>query len=1194
MKRLLKKSLALLLALTMVFGAAPLAGLVGLELPSIGDFIRDKAKAATNGVFTYKINSGEVSITSCDSSASGELEIPSTIENYPVTKIENYAFFECTSITSIIIPEGVTSIGDGAFKNCTNLTSIAIPKGTKTIGEDSFYACTSLTSITVPDSVTYIGDSAFYGSTTLKNIILSDSLTRIGNYEFYGCESLTSVTIPKSVTRIGDYSFYGCNSLTSIEIPVGVISIGNSAFKNCTILTNINIPNNVTYIGDSVFYGCTCLTNIAVPNRVTSIDRYLFYGCESLTNITIPENVKNIGDYAFYGCESLTSITIPDSVTSIGWRAFENCTGLTSITIPDSVTSISYYAFYGCIKLSSITMPESITNIGEDAFNNTEYYNDLSNWENDVLYIGKNLIRAKTSISSSYSIKEGTKIIADNAFESCIKLSSITMPESITNIGEDAFNNTGYYNDLSNWENNVLYIGKYLIEAKTSVSSSCSIKEGTKIIADNAFEGCYSLICVKIPSSVTIIGKYAFDSCSRLDTTYYAGSYTDWLKVNIDSNNSALIANIVFEYNSARPYYSDKCGKGLTYRFYYTDEELLISGTGDMYNWSGYLKTPWYSELSLIRNIIIEDGVTSIGDYAFSNCTELKSLKIPDSLISIGNYAFYCCRNITNLTLPDSLKSIGNYAFYCCGNITNLTFPDSLKSIGNYAFYCCHNLTSILLPDSLTSISDYVFYGCTGLTSIKIPESVTIIGDSAFYSCEYLTNVTIPYSVRQIGNEAFRDCYRITTAYYPGSFTDWKKISIGSINSYLTNRIVCECNSGRPYYLPGKCGSNLTYILYADGELIIFGTGNMYNWAGYSDAPWYSNRSSINAINISNGVTGIGDYAFENCSKLSNITIPESVTSIGDYAFKNCSKLSNITIPERVTSIDEGVFKGCNNLASVTIPESVTRFGDYAFNDCTSLTSLTIPESITSIGDYAFYGCISLNDIYYSDTEDEWNAITVGINNDPIINANIHYNWCVKVNDVHCFKEVINSATCKEAGESYKICEHCDKKIDTTTFPALGHSAGEWITTKEATYLASGEKIQKCTNCGTILKTVVIPKLVLNVSIKVPSTTIIQYGDSIVLRLDKPIPDDVTVVWTDSYSKFDLKPSENGETCTISPKSNGLTIITATVYDASSNVISSSAQVMTAKAGFFDKIIAFFKKIFGLTKTIPEAFKGIF
>ena len=221
---------------------------------------------------------------------------------------------------------GLTSIGNYAFFGCSSLTSINIPDGVKTIGNYAFSDCSSLTSINIPDGVTSIGSGAFFD-----------------------CSSLTSINIPDGVTSIGSGAFFDCSSLTSINIPDGVTSIGNSAFAICSSLTSINIPDGVTSIGQWAFSDCSSLTSITLPESVTSIETYAFSDCSSLTSINIPDGVKTIGDHAFSGCSSLTSINISDGVKTIGNSAFSDCSSLTSINIPDGVTSIWDGAFYDCI-----------------------------------------------------------------------------------------------------------------------------------------------------------------------------------------------------------------------------------------------------------------------------------------------------------------------------------------------------------------------------------------------------------------------------------------------------------------------------------------------------------------------------------------------------------------------------------------------------------------------------------------------------------------------------------------------------------------------------------------------------------------------------------------------------------------------------------------------------------------------------
>ena len=313
-----------------------------------------------------------------------------------------------SSITSVIISDGVTSIGYWAFMGCSHLTSVTIGNSVTSIGGDAFFLCTSLTSVTIPNSVTSIGNGAFFGcsslpvvdnlryadtylveavDTPLSSYTIKEGTKWIGNGAFSGCSSLTSIEIPNSVTSIGEEAFSGCSGLTSIEIPNSVTSIGSNAFSNV-----LNIAYNGTatgapwgakcingYVDGYLVYSDESKTNIAgcsvsaieivIPNTVTSIGNHAFSYCRSLTSVTIPNSVTSIGNYAFSGCSSLTSVTIPNSVTSIGNNAFDGCSSLTSVTIPNSVTSIGGSAFYGCSSLSIIcSVPATRPAISSNTF----------------------------------------------------------------------------------------------------------------------------------------------------------------------------------------------------------------------------------------------------------------------------------------------------------------------------------------------------------------------------------------------------------------------------------------------------------------------------------------------------------------------------------------------------------------------------------------------------------------------------------------------------------------------------------------------------------------------------------------------------------------------------------------------------------------------------------------------------------
>ena len=370
-----------------------------------------------------------------------------------------------TDITQVIIEQGVTSIGSSAFSRCRNLTSITIPYGVTSIGNYAFEDCYSLTRISIPESVTYIGGGTFTDCTSLKSIVIPEGVKFIHSFAFADCSSLMEVTIPNSVEYIGNSSFENCTSLTSVSIPGNVTKIDYWAFNGCTKLAKITIPDSAINISHNVFEDTAYYNDKSNwENNALYIGKHLYKTIGISGNYEIKDGTLSVGGGTFNGCTKLTNITIPDSVTVIGDWTFSDCTKLTNITIPDSVTVIGQEAFKGCTEFTEITIPDSVTVIGQEAF------------------------------------------------KGCTKLAKITIPDRIITIGYFAFEDTAYYNDKSNWEDNVLYIGKHLCRAIGNISKDYEIKNGTLTIAQSAFfESDYRRIT--IPDSVIQISDWAFQEC---------------------------------------------------------------------------------------------------------------------------------------------------------------------------------------------------------------------------------------------------------------------------------------------------------------------------------------------------------------------------------------------------------------------------------------------------------------------------------------------------------------------------------------------------------------------------------------------------------------------------------------------------------------------------------------------------------
>ena len=312
-----RKIISLLLSVLMIITALPLT--------AVNSFAADNG--ITSGKYEYVVlDDGTAEITDYFGSAT-KLTIPSEIDGYKVTSVGSSAFYGCTSLTSVNIPDSVKSIGDHAFLICTSLTSITIPDGVTSIGVGVFGFCNSLTSITIPDSVTSIGDEAFYDCAWLTSVTIGNGVTRIGQSAFEDCKSLTSITIPDGVISIGDEAFYDCTSLISITIPNSVTSVGNRAFYNCTWLTSVTIGNGVKSIGYSAFYNCTWLTSVTIPNSVTRIGKKAFgyYHDERIHGFTIygnkgseAERYANKNGFKFAQAAPAPTMTFPD-VRSGDW-----------------------------------------------------------------------------------------------------------------------------------------------------------------------------------------------------------------------------------------------------------------------------------------------------------------------------------------------------------------------------------------------------------------------------------------------------------------------------------------------------------------------------------------------------------------------------------------------------------------------------------------------------------------------------------------------------------------------------------------------------------------------------------------------------------------------------------------------------------------------------------------------------------
>ena len=717
------------------------------------------------------------------------------------------------------------------------------------------------------------------------------------------------------------------------------------------------------------------------------------------TNVIIPSTYKNlpvtaVKASAFRMNSDITSITIPNSVTSIGSDAFNNCTSLEEINfnaIAMDDLSRNNYVFYNAGQNGEgikVTIGKEVTKIPAYLFGQNTNSNSSSY-----------LLHSPNIISLVFEEGSVCESIGDSAFEECICLTSITIPESVTSIGGSAFEectsltSLNYLGTIEGWCNiefvgsyaNPLYYAKNLYINGELVTELVIPSTVTEIKAV-AFYNCTGLTSVTIPDSVTSIGIAAFHDCTSLEEINFNAIAMDDL-----TSNNYVFSNAGKNGEGIKVTIGKDVTKIPAYLFYADNSDTYCSPK--------------------IKSLVFEkDSVCgSIGNCAFKYCESLTSITIPDSVTSIGSDAFRGCTSLTTVTIGNSVTSIKNYTFIDCvklievynlsslnitagstgnGNVgysakvvhTSLNEESILENVNDYIFMTWEdkyyllgyvgNESKLTLPESYNGnnyeIYQYAFYNRDDITKVIIPDSVTNVGDYAFYNCMNLTSITIPDSVISIGDNAF-GCTKLVEVYNLSSLS----ITAGSRgNGYVG------------YYAKVVHTSlNEESILENVNDYIFMTWEDKYYLMGY-----IGDKNELTLPESYNGNDyEIYKYAFYNRDDITKVIIPDSVTNVGDYAFENCSSLAyneydnvyylgnegnpylvlikakttvliSYTINENTKFIHSYAFQDCS-MTGVNIPYSVRSIGSGAFYNCTNLQTITISYGVTSIGDHAFYNC---------------------------------------------------------------------------------------------------------------------------------------------------------------------------------------------------------------------------------------------
>lgn len=902
------------------------------------------AEPDSNGIALYSTASGQCGNNLTWTLNGGVLTISGTGAMWDWDN-EWYGFCgvldQADEVTSVVVESGVTSIAYEAFNWLENMTSVTIPKTVTAIGCSAFLVgCDALTTIN-------------YAGTTSQWKKISSTLS---------LPLATKVVCSNGTVTPALSGKCGKNVSYSISDD-GVLTISGTGAMN-----------NFTYerdISDCPWHGVRyALKKIVVKEGVTSIGSYAFSFDLSVTDVTLPSSLKAIGNDAFLGCHGLTSVVIPEGVTSIGAYAFWRCTSLQTITVPASATKFGDHAFdtreyydgsyhtqltdiyYGGSRqqwydagggdaaLTDVTVhfngtTGDIIDGGQCGDNATWYFADGtltikgSGAIYDYEYIQEDFRAYSTAPWCAWDevkhvvVEEGITHIGAYAFSILVGAESVSLPNSLKSIGDDAFFSIGV--------------------------SSLVIPDNVTEIGYYAFNACENLETITLPAGLREIGPCFIES-PNLQTITFKGTMDQWIACGGGQSTFPTTTSVVCQ-GGGTLYRSGTCGDNLTWDLD-NNGNLIILGTGDMYDLayddeSGSYTLPWVEYRSMIRRVEIGSGVTRIGAWAFED-TNITSLTIPGSVTAIGDYGVNSNRYLAELTLQPGLKSIGKETFSYSKRLTTVTIPNGVTTIGEEAF--AHCWTQLPKSDSFT-----------GLTTVTIPGSVTSIGKNAFTDNQQLTTVNFDGTQEQwnaaggknagVPSSATFHCVKVAASGSCGTGVKW---------SLASNGVLTITGTGKGIMKDYAEGSRKPWESKGDVKQIIICEGVTH----IGDHTFVN--SPATRVSLPESLTSIGTRAFAGAA-ITAMTIPGSVTTIGVEVFWGCSDLTSLTIRDGVTSI-ESAFGKCTGLTELVLPDSVTSIGTQAFYRCTGLRTVTLSKNLTSIGYMAFSGCTGLTDLVFPDS----------------------------------------------------------------------------------------------------------------------------------------------------------------------------------------------------------------------------------
>ena len=857
--------------------------------------------------YTFTVSNGEATITRVEileSDIIGGVDIPSKVlveeKNgfetvwtwYPVKSVRtdllgnvlNVGQYHCTALS---IGDGIVEIGDNTFANYRRFTGVYFPASIKRVGKDAFTDCGDLSIIATtniaawcdidfanaganPLSCTSLGlaftDWTYFingypVSRPIKDLVIPDGVSEIKQYTFYGHKSLESVVFPSSCTSIGTYAFYGCTNLLSLSLHDSIANVGVNAFSKCTSLQSISLGNGLTSVSSNLFQDCTSLLDVNLGANITTIGSHAFANCTSLTNVVFPSGLASIGDHAFYKCTRVGNgitggyrgIELPNTVTNIGSDAFRECCGIYYFIIPTSVKTLGTDITKNCDNLINIIGPRRFKTYFQICNPTAFYtYNDVKvtfdanggevDMESMLVDLNSHIDELPVPLRWNHKFL-GWFTAADGGEQ---VTSSTSMTKDMTLYARwEAVDYVWSYSENS--DGGITITGASPKEGYMEIPSEIDGKVVT-YIGSGAFYSADALTGVKIPDTVRTIGGTAFG----------------W---------SGLVYALIPDSVTYIGWEAFKCCDGLK-RLSSIPQDAEI-------DWGAFQECPKLAD---------ENGFVIINNTVYGYFGDDANVVIPDGMTSIGYGLFWGNSSVTNVVIPTSVTRIESWAFYACRQLTSVTIPKGVTIIERVTFESCSSLTNVVIPEGVTDIDEAAFARCDSLTNIVIPASVTNIGEKAFYFCKSLESVTF---VGGMDNVSISPDAFDKTPWAASTFPFELIINNGSVNGY---------HGGVP--------ESLSLADYAGGQLTSIGS--------YA----FEDCDGLQSVIIPTGVVSVAGNAFRECYNLSSISLPDGLKTIGAQAFW-AANLDTIYVPASVTTIGWGVFGLNYSLKTAYLPDTL-------------------------------------------------------------------------------------------------------------------------------------------------------------------------------------------------------------------------------------------------------------------------------